>query len=195
MNELQSLPNKFVRNVEEEMVEDSANVIFGDNISTPSLPKLSKKNAQHHFMTGNQKNVSALSPLLQQKSLPTTGRWHLRWQVQLYLLFWMHFRNGCQTLGQSNLCPPPPVKQDPLKIQYKGLNETQSLFEGISVIHLNTRSKKETSRWNGCFNVFSWIPKSSDILIENPVDKIDDDNLFCKQLQDIVKLLWSVLWE
>ena len=43
MNELQSLANKFVRNVEVERVEDPAHVTFGDNISTPSLPKLSQE--------------------------------------------------------------------------------------------------------------------------------------------------------
>ena len=44
MNELQSLANKFVRNVE-EMVKEPANVILGDIISTLSLPKLSKEPA------------------------------------------------------------------------------------------------------------------------------------------------------
>ena len=43
MNELHRLANKFVRIVEEEMVEEPANVIVGDNISTLSLPELSKK--------------------------------------------------------------------------------------------------------------------------------------------------------
>ena len=49
MKELQSLAEKFVRNVEEEMLEEPANVIFGDNISTTRVPKISKKTRNTSF--------------------------------------------------------------------------------------------------------------------------------------------------
>ena len=141
MNELQSLPNKFVRNVEEEMVEDSANVIFGDHTSTPSLPKLSKKKRATplYDRQPEKRKRTFPSPAAEESSDNRQVTSEMTSAIVPALL--NALPQWVSNTGQSNLCPPP-VKQDPLKIQHKGLHETQSLFEGISVIHLNTRSKK-----------------------------------------------------
>ena len=138
MKELQSMANKFVRNVEEEMVEP-ANVIFGDNMITPSLPRLYKKPAKPLFDRQPEKCRRTFPSAVEVSS--DTGSWYLRSQVQLYLLFWLHSSNVCQTLAQSNLSLPP-VKPDFLKMQLESLSVTQALSGAIIILHLNIRSLK-----------------------------------------------------
>ena len=74
MNELLSLANKFGRNVE-KMVEEPANIIFGDSISTPSPPKLSKKPAISLFARQPEKRRCIFpSPVAEESS----DKWQLR---------------------------------------------------------------------------------------------------------------------
>ena len=86
VNKLHSLAKNFDRNVEEEMVEEPANVIYGDNMITPSLPNLSKEPATPLFdrQLENRRHTFS-SPVADESS--DNRQLILRLEVQLYLLF------------------------------------------------------------------------------------------------------------
>ena len=122
VNEMQSLANKFVRNVEEEMVEEPANFIFSDNASPPSLHKLSRIPATPLFDRQPEKRRYTFPSAVEEESSDNRQLISEITNSNVPALL-TALSNVCQKLVQSNL-GPPPVKPDPLKIQHESLNWT-----------------------------------------------------------------------